>query len=963
MRFFYPRIRGLMNVFCYNIFEPSIIKVMKLNLFYALLFALLLSNTNLHAQNVGINNAAPDPTALLDLFSTDKGLLIPRLSSAQRTGIAGPAHGLLVFDTTLDLFFYSDNGLWVPLLSGRNGWSLVGNSGTNPTTNFIGTTDAQPLVFKTALAEHMRITATGDVGIGTATPLSKLHVNGDIATMTRFLASDGNSFLPSITFITDLTTGLYKPTSGVIGVATSGFERARFDANGLILGFPGQSSGRLTFQNLSMPGALHLSYAPSFSTYGLVFPPAQGALGQVLKNDGAGNLFWDDDLGTTSNWALSGNTGTNPTTNFIGTSDNVDVVFRTANVERMRINALGNVGIGTGNPAVSLHVQGNFRLADGTQGAGKLLVSDLNGSASWNTLTGIFSGKVANGIYFNTTLERIHLGGALTENTTITGSGFDFTHDLTGAGDFQVSEASSATPALFVTGNKGTLNDGNVGIGTNTPVGKFHINLAASTIAANFNSYHLLLGTANANPDLTLGANAVFALVQSWNNKPLVINSQGSFVGINSAASPIQNLDINGRLAVQSGVIQRGITTINATSDLGLYQQTAGATMRFANNAAPIKFYLDQGGANSAGTNAIMSVDNANGGAVKIHSETSGLGNAGVPSANAALDIQSTSKGVFFPRMTTAQRDAIAPATTDAGLMIYNLDQNCINWWDTRTNTSGAAGFWNNQCEPCQDFFVYAASSNGNIFNTQVGSPNRPKVYCVTINTGVTLGASVIGGAALNFGTLPAGSKVILTNYGTIKGGGGNGGVGGSERDNICLPDIAATAGANGGDAIITSANVQVVVNNYGTIAGGGGGGGGGAGGCRSTGGSGGGGAGIPAGAGGIAPAPGQKVSGILCNVCIGSPAALAGGLGNAFTGGIASCSIGNAGGGCFATGSNGGCGGNGGGLGANGNAGVGTTCGTATLAIGGSPGNALRGNGSGSFISNFGTLFGVVTP
>jgi len=783
VRFLYPRIRGLMNVFCYNIFEPSIIKVMKLNLFYALLFALLLSNTNLHAQNVGINNAAPDPTALLDLFSTDKGLLVPRLSSAQRTGIAGPAHGLLVFDTTLDLFFYSDNGLWVPLLGGRNGWSLLGNSGTDPSINFLGTTDAQPLVFKTALFEHMRITATGDIGIGTNLPSAKLHVNG------------------------------------------------------------------------------------------------------------------------------------------------------------------------------------TFRLVDGTQGLGRILMSDALGNASWKIIDTLLLGKAANGLYFNTTLHRIHMGGALTENTTITHSTFNFTHDLTGNGDFSITEASSFIPSLFVAGNNGTATDGFVGLGTATPIGKFHINQPAATISSAQNTYHLLLGTANGIPDLTLGATAVFALVQSWNNKPLVINSQGSFVGINSAASPIQNLDINGRLAVQSGVIQRGITTINATSDLGLYQQTAGATMRFANNAAPIKFYLDQGGANSAGTNAIMSVDNANGGAVKIHSETSGLGNAGVPSANAALDIQSTSKGVFFPRMTTAQRDAIAPATTDAGLMIYNLDQNCINWWDTRTNTSGAAGFWNNQCEPCQDFFVYAASSNGNIFNTQVGSPNRPKVYCVTINTGVTLGASVIGGAALNFGTLPAGSKVILTNYGTIKGGGGNGGVGGSERDNICLPDIAATAGANGGDAIITSANVQVVVNNYGTIAGGGGGGGGGAGGCRSTGGSGGGGAGIPAGAGGIAPAPGQKVSGILCNVCIGSPAALAGGLGNAFTGGIASCSIGNAGGGCFATGSNGGCGGNGGGLGANGNAGVGTTCGTATLAIGGSPGNALRGNGSGSFISNFGTLFGVVTP
>ena len=60
-------------------------------------------------------------------------------------------------------------------------WSLTGTSGTNPSADFLGTHDAQPLVLRTNNAEAMRIAANGNVGIGTTIPTVKLTINGSVS--------------------------------------------------------------------------------------------------------------------------------------------------------------------------------------------------------------------------------------------------------------------------------------------------------------------------------------------------------------------------------------------------------------------------------------------------------------------------------------------------------------------------------------------------------------------------------------------------------------------------------------------------------------------------------------------------------------------------------------------------------------------------------------------------------------
>jgi hypothetical protein len=110
---------------------------------------------------------------------------------------AGAGGVLLIYDDTRARWRIVET----PSGSGTAGWGLTGNAGTNPATQFIGTTDAQPLAFKTNNVEAMRILSDGKVGIGTNTPDRKLHVyNGNSGrtpntNTSLFVEKNGNNYL------------------------------------------------------------------------------------------------------------------------------------------------------------------------------------------------------------------------------------------------------------------------------------------------------------------------------------------------------------------------------------------------------------------------------------------------------------------------------------------------------------------------------------------------------------------------------------------------------------------------------------------------------------------------------------------------------------------------------------------------------------------------------------------------
>ncbi len=285
-----------------------------------LLFVVLILGTLTANSQVSINTDGtdPDPSAMLDVKSTTSGMLVPRMTQAERNAINGStfATGLLIYQTdNTPGYYYYDGSTWQRIVGGDDGdWTLSGNDMYNNNS--------------------------GNVGIGTNAPGYKLEINGTAAVKTgnyaglNLVGDDVRSFIgangPSdfaytgtatnhdFRFMTNYTTQMILTNDGMLGLG-----------------------GTLSPVTPASGVALNIHEGSSDPAY------------LYLTNDNSGN-------GVNDGLCLwYGNSTGN-----IFMRENQILRFGTNNTERMRISSTGYLGIGTTSPTQKLHIQGTMRLTN-----------------------------------------------------------------------------------------------------------------------------------------------------------------------------------------------------------------------------------------------------------------------------------------------------------------------------------------------------------------------------------------------------------------------------------------------------------------------------------------------------------------------------------------------------------------------------------------------------------------------
>lgn len=457
-----------------------------------------------NAQSFAINTTGTSAhhSAMLDITSTSKGVLVPRLSTAQRIAIAIPAKGLMVYDSTLNQFAYYDGAAWQLLYAGVSSWTV---SGSNQYSSL-----------------------SGNVGIGTATPSNKLQVAGKTATINfqmtngasagHVLQSDalGNASWVNPTALT------VSETDPQVSSATTNY-LPKWNGSTLIDGVIFDDGSNVGIGTSAPTGKLH------------VVGNLKVENGKISIENSSNSVYIGNNCGTGDNLSVVlGNTaiGTNSMVSNVSGYSNTAVGY-----EAMRLN---NVVGGAENTVV-----GAWAFRNNTTGVDNAILGSGAGmnniGGSRNTFVGRFAGRN------NTGSNNVFLGNRAG-------------HDETGSDKLYISNSSTTAPLIYgdfanhLLKVNGTLN---VNDAYNLPTIAGTANQVLQTNGAGqanwVNASSLTI--TELDPQVS---SATTNKVPKWNGTTLtdgLITDNGTNIGIGTTA-PTAKLHIKGLAAIDSGRIE-----------------------------------------------------------------------------------------------------------------------------------------------------------------------------------------------------------------------------------------------------------------------------------------------------------------------------------------------------------------------------------------------------------------------
>lgn len=612
--------------------------------------------------------------------------------------------------------------------------------------------------------EKMRITSSGNVGIGTTSPTTLTEINTAVA------ASDSSS-------------GAKLKISGNGNTGFSASEIQLYDRSA-------DHNWNLGMRDYSDDGSFRVSkgtFGNNTSDYLIILPSGSIGIGtetpsnllsNISTSVGYTNVGDNSGVGQNSSslsWASAANgytaaivnasssvsaNGLQVRTAGVGSSNKIlslgTGTASAANTDLFVVQGDGNVGIGTTSPSYPLDVKNQIRV--GAQGG--LDVSILNGGAGYGAnldlynVSGTLTTKISanNNSYFNfgsvgigTTNPQSKLdvrGSVIAANTDfVNGATGSFVQIQQGAATGNTYSSIGAYQAGGVSSNSLILQNagGNVGIGTTAPAAK--LDVANATIRAlDSNTQYPpasgkgleMLSLSGVGYifeyDRTLGAYGPLRLggsnlqFETVGGERMRIDSSGN-VGIGNT-SPLEKLNVTGTISTSYSDTNypkiRG--QIYNSGDSGGLTFAAQGASNTTNGSGDIRFVT--GDANSINVNTDATLTE------KMRIKYNGYVGIGTTSPQGALDISSTTSSFIPPRMTTAQRDAMT--SVQDGSIIYNNTTNKLNIrengvWNT-LGTSLPGQIWSCPCYGVSH--LVASNAVGQTCGVQTtGSTNNPELY------------------------------------------------------------------------------------------------------------------------------------------------------------------------------------------------------------------------------------------